>query len=231
MAGHGVDVDYYDIFVNPGDDGEEPVWGYRRPGWWSRLGVEERVFLVLMAAFLLVAVLVPLAFSYVEAQNRPSFAVRLAGHDGIDLGRPGRVVSPAFGVALGVNKTCVDRADVVVSYSGVALGWGRAEPRDCAGRPRRARDVEVAARGDGVGLSRRLRERMASEWRSGALELDVAVEVLDDSRRRRVPPGDFPKKVMTCKVKMHGEEWETLPFSWHALGNLYAKEDDPYSTR
>ncbi|CAD6237609.1 unnamed protein product [Miscanthus lutarioriparius] len=75
-----------------------------------------------------------------------------------------------------MNRTCFDRADVVVSYAGVALGWARAEPWDCAEK-RRAKDVEVVARGGGVGLPMHLRDRMASEWRSGKMELDIDVTI------------------------------------------------------
>ncbi|KAL6614415.1 hypothetical protein ACP70R_036685 [Stipagrostis hirtigluma subsp. patula] len=222
--GQGVDLGYYDIFVDPGDD-DSPVWGYRRAGWWSRMSGDDRIAFVATAAFCLVAALLVGSILFVEGHNLPSFAVRLAGHDGIDPSSPGAVVSPAFGIMLRLNKTCVDRADVVVSYSGVALGWARAEPRDCAEK-RWARDVEVVARGDGVGLSRRLRDRMALEWRSGALELDVDVDIFDDSARRRTDPGEFPKKVMSCKVKVQGQEGESSPCSWYSLGNLYAREGD-----
>ncbi|KAF8663842.1 hypothetical protein HU200_055177 [Digitaria exilis] len=74
-----------------------------------------------------------------------------------------------------MNNTCVDSARVAVVYSGVALGWARVEPMDCA-EWRWTKDLGVVARGGGGGLSRRLRDRMASDWSSsGALELDVSV--------------------------------------------------------
>jgi hypothetical protein len=108
-----------------------------------------------------------------------------------------------------MNRTCVDRSDVVVAYSSVALGWARAEPLDCAEK-RWAKDVEVVARG--------LRDRMASEWQSGTLELDVDVRIYGAA-------GDFPHVVMTCKVRMDGrgsesDDSESLPFSWYSL-NLF----------
>nr|CAB3474409.1 unnamed protein product [Digitaria exilis] len=47
--GLGVDLeeaarpaDYYDIFADPRDDEAPPVWGYRAPGCWSRMSVEDR---------------------------------------------------------------------------------------------------------------------------------------------------------------------------------------------
>ncbi|RLM91568.1 hypothetical protein C2845_PM08G26870 [Panicum miliaceum] len=104
----------------------------------------------------------------------PSYSVHLTGYEGIDPGRAARIVSPAFNVTLRMNGTCVDTALVAVTYSDVALGWARAEPRDCA-EGRWAKDLEVVARGGEVGLSRRLRDHMASDWRSGEVELGVTV--------------------------------------------------------
>ena len=102
----------------------------------------------------------------------------LRGYDGIDVARPGTVVSPEFNLTLRMNKACADRAEVVLTYSGVALGWARVEPRGCVSREPWGRDVELVARADGVGLSGRLRERMASEWRrSGRVELDGDVVI------------------------------------------------------
>ncbi|RLN24451.1 hypothetical protein C2845_PM07G24510 [Panicum miliaceum] len=130
---------------------------------------------VLIATCLLMALLVG-ASIYVQVFNDvPSFAVGVAEYGGIDPGRPGRVVSPAFDVALRVDKT-----------------------------------------GDGVGLPEHLRDRIASEWRSGALELDVDVEIFDTSGSSRAA-GDFPQKLMTCKVRLDGQKSEPLPCAWYAL--------------
>jgi hypothetical protein len=100
------------------------------------------------------------------------------------VARPGSVVSPAFNLTLRTTKTCVDHAEVVLSYSGVALGWARVEPHGCVSREPWGRDVQVVARAHGVGLSRRLRvrERMASEWRrSGRVELDADMVIYNDA--------------------------------------------------
>ncbi|KAG2601057.1 hypothetical protein PVAP13_5KG566700 [Panicum virgatum] len=204
-------VDYYDIFADPRDDEAPPVWGYRAPSCWSRMSDEDRILgpPVLIATCLLMALLV-VASIYVQVFNvPPSFAVGVAGYGGIDPGRPGRVVSPAFDVALRANKTCVDRA-------GVALGWARAEPWDCEEK-RWEKDVVVAARGDRVGLPEHLRDRMESEWRSGTLELDVDVEIFDNSGSSRAAAGDFPQKLMTCKVRLDGQKSEPLPCAWYDL--------------
>ncbi|KAI5000649.1 hypothetical protein ZWY2020_005238 [Hordeum vulgare] len=132
-------------------------------------------------------------------------SVHLTGYDGIDPGAAGRVVSPAFNVTLRLNDTCVDRADVAVMYSGVALGWARVDPRDCAKR-RWAKDVEVVARGAGVGLSQRLRDRMASDWRAGAVELDVDVTTYKED-----PPStdtEFPQQMIVHKARIFHEKEE-----------------------
>ncbi|CAM0883437.1 unnamed protein product [Alopecurus aequalis] len=120
-----------------------------------------------------VVVLVMLPMLIMNPGN-PSISVHLTGYDGIDPGGAARVVSPAFNITLRLNDTCVDRADVAVLYSGVALGWARVDPRDYVKR-RWAKDVEVVARGAGVGLSQHLRDRMASDWRAGTMELDIDV--------------------------------------------------------
>uniref|UniRef100_A0A0E0C8A7 Late embryogenesis abundant protein LEA-2 subgroup domain-containing protein n=1 Tax=Oryza meridionalis TaxID=40149 RepID=A0A0E0C8A7_9ORYZ len=145
-----------------------------------------------------------------------AFSVRLAGYEGIDLGRPAATVSPKFRVTLGTaNGACVDRAAVTVLYSGVALGWARAEPRDCAAG-RLERDVEVVARGQGVGLSDRLRARMASEWRrsSGALELDVDVKIFDEDTYPVHATYHIPDRVMLCKVRTDGRGSESPSCAW-----------------
>jgi hypothetical protein len=129
----------------------------------------------------------------------PSVSVHLAGYDGIDPGGAARVVSPAFNITLRLNDTCVDRADVAVMYSGVALGWARVDPQDCAKR-RWAKDVEVVARGVGVGLSERLRHRMASDWRSGTLELDIDVTTYKELRFSTET--EFPQDMIVHKVRI-----------------------------
>lgn len=130
----------------------------------------------IMGGSTLAALAIIVAAGALTTYPEPSYSVELTGYEGIDPGRAARLVSPSFNVTLRMNNTCVDSARVAVTYSGVALGWARVEPRDCA-KGRWAKDVEVVARGGRVGLSRRLRDRMASDWLSGAVELDVNVMV------------------------------------------------------
>ncbi|KAG8055244.1 hypothetical protein GUJ93_ZPchr0001g29783 [Zizania palustris] len=134
-----------------------------------------------------------------------AFSVRLSGHEGIEPASPAAVVSPVFRVTLRtMDGACVDRAVATVLYSGVALGWGRAAPLDCAARRRERDVVELVARGQGVGLSERLRGRMASEWRrSGALELDVDVRIFDEETYPiHVKYRYIPNRVVQCKFDM-----------------------------
>uniref|UniRef100_A0A0E0N320 Late embryogenesis abundant protein LEA-2 subgroup domain-containing protein n=1 Tax=Oryza rufipogon TaxID=4529 RepID=A0A0E0N320_ORYRU len=148
--------------------------------------------------------------------DHDAFSVSIAGYEGIDPGSAGAAVSPAFRVTLGTaNGACVDRAAVTVLYSGVALGWAHAEPRDCAAG-RRERDVEVVARGQGVGLSERLRGRMASEWRSsGALVLDIDVKAFDEVTSPAYAARHVPDRLIICKVTLdeQGSDSSACPCS------------------
>ncbi|KAK3165580.1 hypothetical protein QOZ80_1AG0034980 [Eleusine coracana subsp. coracana] len=158
---------------------------------------------VLIAVMFTVALLMAAAFTAIVSQTYEgqSFSVQLTGYDGIDLGCAARVVSPSFNITIRMNNTCVDSADLAITYSGVALGWAAVEPRDCEKR-RWERDVEVVARGRGVGLSQRLRDRMASDWRSGTVELDVDVKMY---HRGRHSDTTIPKKMILRKVKITDE--------------------------
>uniref|UniRef100_M8BF17 Late embryogenesis abundant protein LEA-2 subgroup domain-containing protein n=1 Tax=Aegilops tauschii TaxID=37682 RepID=M8BF17_AEGTA len=200
-----------------GDDDEAPVLG-NAPA--ARFSDKERLCLLLIFSVPLVALML-FPMYYMEQANVVSFSVGLAGYEGIDPARPGRVVSPAFNLTLRMNKTCADRAEVVLTYSGVALGWARVEPRACVSREPWGRGVEVVARADGVGLSGPLRERMASEWRrSGRVELDVDVAVYwetGEGRRWGYLGGNTRDKVMRCKVAADGRPSESPPCPWYSL--------------
>ncbi|KAF8766189.1 hypothetical protein HU200_007693 [Digitaria exilis] len=158
-------------------DKETCTWG-RRHGCcsavWPPSAQNDWCFVAMiltLSLLLTLAIVLVIGLTYRE----PSYSVDLTGYDGMDPGGAARIVSPSFNVTIRMNNTCVDSARVAVVYSGVALGWARVEPMDCA-EGRWTKDFEVVARGGGVGLSRRLRDRMASDWRSsGALELDVSV--------------------------------------------------------
>jgi hypothetical protein len=164
---------------------------------------------------------VTVATSGSQLGNLPAFSVGLAGYEGINVARPGSLVSPAFNLMLRTSKTYIDRAEVVLTYSGVALGWAKVEPRGCVSREPWGRGVQVVATADGVGLSRRLRERMASEWRrSGRVELDADVAIYSDRAQMLVYEGDDTRdKVMRCKVVVmaDGSQPEPEPCPWYHL--------------
>ncbi|VAH64483.1 unnamed protein product [Triticum turgidum subsp. durum] len=199
------------------DDDEAPVLG-NAPA--ARFSDKERLLLLVVFSVALVALMLFPVY-YMEQANVVSFSVGVAGYEGIDPARPGRVVSPAFNLTLRMNKTCADRAEVVLTYSGVALGWARVEPCGCVSREPWGRGVEVVARADGVGLSTPLRERMASEWRrSGRVELDVDVAVYRETgegRRWGYLGGNTLDKVMRCKVAADGRPSELPPCPWYSL--------------
>ncbi|RLN24938.1 hypothetical protein C2845_PM07G24780 [Panicum miliaceum] len=149
-------------------------------------------------AFVICGTVCIIALRYMAFLSLPSFSVHLAGYDGIGPAAEA-VTSPAFNLTLHLRNTCGDRADVTILYSGVVLGWATTEPRDCAGR-RWDKAVEAAARGEGVGLSERLRDRLLSEWSNGTAELDVDVKVFGGKRDGIDRGGDIPTKVILCKV-------------------------------
>ncbi|EMS49848.1 hypothetical protein TRIUR3_31090 [Triticum urartu] len=211
---------YHAIPADPRDDEAPPVLGNAPAARSSHMDGPTFLILVLLSVGVTALMLGPMY--YMEGANVASFSVGLAGYEGIDPARPGRVVSPAFNLTLRMNKTCADRAEVFLTYSGVALGWARVEPRGCVSREPWGRGVKVVARADGVGLSGPLRERMASEWRrSGRVELDVDVAVYRDAgeRLRWGYFGDNTRdKVMRCKVTADdGPTSESLPCPWYSV--------------
>jgi hypothetical protein len=200
----GVDLEqaagsaYHAIPADPHDVDEAPVLGNAPP---AAPKEDWRLFPVLILFSLVVMAVMFAPVEYLVQTNLASFSVGLAGYEGIDMARPGTVVSPAFNLTLRTSRTCLDRAEVVLTYSGVALGWARVEPRGCVSREPWREYVQVVARADGVGLSRRLRERMAAEWRrSGRVELDADVVIYTDRHPLTYFGGDTRDKVMRSKV-------------------------------
>jgi len=176
---------------------------------------------VWQGAFVICAPACVVALRYMAFLSLPSFSIDVLGYDGIGPAAEA-VLSPAFNLTLHPRNTCVDRADVTVLYSGVALGWATTEPRDCAGR-RRDKAVEAVARGEGVGLSERLRARLSSEWSTGTAELDVDVKVFGRKRDGIDRGGDIPTKVILCKVLILDEQQKKSPSSctWSELRPIF----------
>ncbi|VAH24872.1 unnamed protein product [Triticum turgidum subsp. durum] len=227
MGQGGVDLEepYHTI----SDEEAPPFLGEAAPPSPAGHRKELRRQIICYSVLCLVVAAIWLGRHFYEAMvyaNIPSFTVHLTSYDGIDAARPARVVSPAFNLTIRINKTCADRADVVVSYADVALSWGRVEPHDCTGE-RPGRDVAVMAQGKGVGLSRGLRQRMAEERRgSAALELDVEVTVYNDVPDHIFGP-DVRDNVMSCMLRTdgHGRSAESEPCTWYSLVPFDEKMD------
>ncbi|KAK3144259.1 hypothetical protein QOZ80_4AG0310670 [Eleusine coracana subsp. coracana] len=129
---------------------------------------------------------------------RPAFSVDLAGHDGLinNATAPTATFDASFNLTLhGVSRRrlmgsfglCQERGTVAVSYAGAVLAWGRV-PRFCVPDQGQGH-VKMVALGAGVELSDELRDRMASERRSRAAELDMEI-TLDWER------------LLSCRVKL-----------------------------
>nr|XP_051221796.1 uncharacterized protein LOC127340057 [Lolium perenne] len=217
----GVDLEqpaYHAIPADPHHD-QPPILGNAPPPATCK---EEWAFPIAILVSLVLMVVMIGPVEYLVQTNMPAFSVALAGgYHGIVVARPASVVSPAFNLTLRMTKACADRAEVVLTYSGVALGWARVEPRGCVSREPWGRDVEVVARADGVGLSRRLRERMAAEWRrSGRVELDADVAVYND-RGTLGYFGDYASdKVMRSKVVVMADGLRLEPESCPCQGYI-----------
>uniref|UniRef100_A0A0D9YE00 Late embryogenesis abundant protein LEA-2 subgroup domain-containing protein n=1 Tax=Oryza glumipatula TaxID=40148 RepID=A0A0D9YE00_9ORYZ len=91
------------------------------------------------------------------------------------------VISPAFNLTLRVENPrtfwpwCLDRGDVVVSYSGVALAWGRV-PGFCVQKRSMAK-LTVVPWGKNVHLSQELRERFVSELQEGTAKVYIEMKL------------------------------------------------------
>ncbi|KAL6615924.1 hypothetical protein ACP70R_038194 [Stipagrostis hirtigluma subsp. patula] len=113
----------------------------------------------------------------------PSYTVDLAAFQGLmtnaTLGH--RAVSPAFNLTvhaenrLAFQGWCHNHGEVVVSYGGAALAWGRV-PGFCL-RRRSAANFTLVAWGKGVHLSDELRGRLTSEWRKGTGKVFVEMKL------------------------------------------------------
>jgi hypothetical protein len=168
---------------------------------------------ITVLAMVLLALYAILTLTY----RQPSFSVHLTGYDDIHPGRAAGLVSPSFNITLRMNHTCIDSADLAVTYSGVARGAAGLRGRAALGEGPRGRGM--GRHGDaGWGLSWSLRSRMASDWRSsGTVELDVDVKMYPEGRHSDtdIPHHMILEKVKIMKklqkVKIVDEKGENLP--------------------
>ncbi|CAO2194491.1 unnamed protein product [Urochloa humidicola] len=144
----------------------------------------------------------------------PKFSVEVVGATGLDAPAPpahdDAPFSTAFNITLhAANRRPADRCyrngEAMVSYSGHTVGWGRTRAF-CVG----TKD----ARADGVGLPPSIRERMAADWRAGAVELEV------DVRLFRGDDGSARPTWVSCEVTVgRGKTPGVTPCTMFALQN------------
>ncbi|GJM93355.1 hypothetical protein PR202_ga09903 [Eleusine coracana subsp. coracana] len=124
--------------------------------------------------------------------SAPKYTVDLASFQSLNNVTQSRTVSLAFNLTVHVDNSasfqacCLNHGEVVVSYSGVALAWGRVPGRFCVPR-RSVTSFTVMTWGKGVHLSDDLRRRRLSpDWRAGT------VKVLVDMKLHRYPNYALP---------------------------------------
>ncbi|KAF8696199.1 hypothetical protein HU200_037097 [Digitaria exilis] len=115
-----------------------------------------------------------------------TFSVEPAGFEGLNATTlSNNVISPTFSLNVHVENPrdlqpwCSNGGKVVVSYSGVALGWGDV-PGFCVQR-KATREFMLLAWGKGVGLSEGLRRRLASELFAGTTQVLVEMKLFNDA--------------------------------------------------
>ncbi|XP_052147930.1 uncharacterized protein LOC127766814 [Oryza glaberrima] len=113
--------------------------------------------------------------------EKAKYTMDLAAVEGMDVAAVSTVVSPAFNLKLRAENPrafrpwCLDRGDVVVSYSGVALAWGRV-PGFCV-RRRAMAELTVVPWGKDVRLSEDLRDLLVSELQHGTAKVSVEMKL------------------------------------------------------
>ncbi|KAJ1254964.1 hypothetical protein BS78_K302100 [Paspalum vaginatum] len=117
------------------------------------------------SALLLAALFIP------SIDDVPEYTVGLAAFRGLNNATLGRTVSPAFDL----TAWCHNHGELVVSYAGVALAWGRV-PALCVPR-RSSASFTVVTWGKGVYLSDELRQRLTTEWRAGTAKAFVDMKL------------------------------------------------------
>lgn len=153
------------------------------------LVLQTKVIILFYGMVTIVLVLgIPAAALLSNAAEKVKYTLDLAAVEGMDVaaaataGAGGStVISPAFNLTLRVENPrtfrpwCLDRGDVVVSYSGVALAWGRV-PGFCV-QKRSTAKLTVVPWGKNVHLSQELRERFVSELKEGTAKVYVEMKL------------------------------------------------------
>jgi hypothetical protein len=151
------------------DDGVKEPMMFFLNGPLTRL-VSKSLYGTAMIAILLF----PSIYIFIERSSgsSPKYTVDLASFQSLNNGTQSRAVSLAFNLTVHVDNSasfkacCHNHGEVVVSYSGVALAWGRLPGRFCVQR-RSAISFTVVTWGNGVFLPDDLRRRFLPDWSVG----------------------------------------------------------------
>jgi hypothetical protein len=129
------------------------------------------------------AMIMIVCFFSVDPNELAEFSVDLGAVEGLSNGTVlgHTTVSPAFSLTVRaqnpstLQRWCLNGGEVVVSYAGVALAWGRV-PLFCVPRSGAA-ELSVVPWGREVGLPEDLRRRLVSERRVGTAEVLVEMKI------------------------------------------------------
>ncbi|CAO2183086.1 unnamed protein product [Urochloa humidicola] len=140
----------------------------------------HKVFLNTLMVVSMVPVVV-FVFFIPSIDDVPHYTVDLAAFQGLNNATFGHTVSPSFDLTVHVENRqfieawCHNHGEVVISYSGVALAWGRV-PGFCLHR-RSAANFTVVTWGKKVHLSDDLRKRLTTEWHTGTAKVNVDMKL------------------------------------------------------
>ncbi|KAL6614637.1 hypothetical protein ACP70R_036907 [Stipagrostis hirtigluma subsp. patula] len=166
------------VALKPTDGSDDPWWACLLRRCRTAFDFVIMAMLAAIAVFIIFFLLVLL-----DEKNVAEFSMDLAAVDGLN-GTVGRTVSPGFGLTVKVANPrtwqawCSDGGEVVVSYAGVSLAWGRV-PSFCVARKGTA-ELTAAASGRGVGLSDDLRRRFATEWSTSTASVVAEMKLFYD---------------------------------------------------
>ncbi|CAL4947808.1 unnamed protein product [Urochloa decumbens] len=139
------------------------------------------VLLYTLAVGSMLPVVVYVVFFVPSIDDVPDYTIDIAAFQGLNNATLGHTVSPTFDLTVHVENRqfikawCHNHGEVVISYSGVALAWGRV-PGFCLHR-RSAANFTVVPWGKKVHLSDYLRKRLTTEWHTGTAKVNVDMKL------------------------------------------------------
>ncbi|KAL6608079.1 hypothetical protein ACP70R_041142 [Stipagrostis hirtigluma subsp. patula] len=160
----------------------------KEPGFLTRPLTPKQTKVAVTCSVLLVAVVVALLTIFLvvlDPHDGVVFHVRATDVDGLDPAHS-PVIRPSFGLALRVDnhgiyfEDCWENVTITVFYGDRIVGWG-AVPDFCAGKGASV-ELNAAMSHTDVVLTDELRGSMASQLRTGGLELEVEMRMLLSKR-------------------------------------------------